>query len=88
MSSLPESISAELTLQNVIITLLLTLIVIPFGVWSYDQYRYRKVPPGPPTKPFLGNKHLIPSSRPWLKMTEWSEQYVHSPSFLDSQYSS
>jgi hypothetical protein len=74
--SLTEQILAEITLVNVIVTLVVSLIVIPFGVWAYDNYRFRKLPPGPPTRPFVGNKHLIPQSRPWLKMTEWSEQYV------------
>jgi hypothetical protein len=74
--SLTEQILAEVTLVNVIVTLLVSLIGIPFGVWAYDKYRFRKLPPGPPTRPFVGNKHLIPQSRPWLKMTEWFEQYV------------
>jgi tetratricopeptide (TPR) repeat protein len=36
MPSLPRFISAELTVHNVIITLLLSLVVIPFGMWTYN----------------------------------------------------
>jgi len=68
----------ELTPVNIAIALALTVIVIPLGVWTYDSYRFRLLPPGPPTRPFIGNKHLIPASRPWLKMAEWSETYVLS----------
>jgi len=71
-----EQLLEEFTLVNILIGLALAVVVIPFGVWSYDKYRFRKLPPCPPTRPFIGNKHLIPASRPWLKMAEWSEQYV------------
>jgi hypothetical protein len=76
--NLKQQFLEEVTVTNIAFTLLLTVIIIPLGVWIYDKYRFRKLPPGPPTRPFIGNKHLIPSSRPWLKMTEWSEQYVSS----------
>jgi hypothetical protein len=74
--SFTQQIMDELTPVNIAITLALTVIVIPLGVWMYDSYRFRSLPPGPPTRPFIGNKHLIPASRPWLKMAEWSETYV------------
>jgi hypothetical protein len=74
--TLTQQILAEFTVINVAITLAITLVVIPMGVWIYDKYRFRALPPGPPTRPFIGNKHLIPASRPWLKMAEWSETYV------------
>jgi hypothetical protein len=74
--TLTQQILAEATAINVAITLAVTLVVIPMGVWIYDKYRFRALPPGPPTRPFIGNKHLIPASRPWLKMAEWSETYV------------
>jgi len=73
---LKDQITAELTLVNVFVALAVAVIVIPLGVWTYDKYRFRNLPPGPPTRPFIGNKHLIPASRPWLKMAEWSETYV------------
>ena len=77
--TLVKHILAEVTVINILLILAVTFIVIPLGVWLYDSYRFRALPPGPPTRPFIGNKHLIPSSRPWLKMTEWSEIYVHPP---------
>jgi hypothetical protein len=77
--TLAQQILADLTLVNVAIAFAIAVVVIPLGVWSYDKYRFRKLPPGPPTRPFIGNKHLIPASRPWLKMAEWSETYVHFP---------
>ena len=77
--TLTQQLMDELTPVNIAIALALTVIVIPLGVWTYDSYRFRLLPPGPPTRPFIGNKHLIPASRPWLKMTEWSETYVYLP---------
>jgi hypothetical protein len=74
--TLTQQILDELTVTNVIVALVVALVGIPLGVWLYDSYRFRELPPGPPTRPFIGNKHLIPSSRPWLKMAEWSEAYV------------
>jgi hypothetical protein len=82
--TLTQQILAEATAINVAITLAITLVVIPMGVWIYDKYRFRALPPGPPTRPFIGNKHLIPASRPWLKMAEWSETYVCPTSVLYS----
>jgi hypothetical protein len=72
-----DQVLAELTLVNVLIALAVTVVGVPLAVWSYDNYRFRNLPPGPPTRPFIGNKHLIPASRPWLKMAEWSETYVY-----------
>jgi nitrate reductase NapE component len=71
-----ERLLKELTVVNVLIAVVLAVVGVPFGVWMYDMYRFRKCPPGPPTRPFIGNKHLIPASRPWLRMAEWSETYV------------
>ena len=79
MTPLIDQLVEELALVNVLIALAVTVVGIPLAVWSYDKYRFRQLPPGPPTRPFIGNKHLIPASRPWLKMTEWSETYVSSP---------
>ena len=35
----------------------------------------RKMPPGPPGVPLLGNVFDVPSSMPWFKFTEWKQQY-------------
>ena len=45
------------------------------GILAYDAYRFRRLPPSPPKQPFLGNKNLIPKSRPWLQMEAWSKEY-------------
>ncbi|KAG8942961.1 hypothetical protein FRC03_002783 [Tulasnella sp. 419] len=33
------------------------------------------LPPGPPTIPILGNLHILPLKRAYLKFTEWARQY-------------
>jgi len=67
---------SDFTWVNVLVAIAILGFGIPLAVWTHDNYRLRKCPPGPPTRPFIGNKHLIPASRPWLKMAEWSETYV------------
>lgn len=37
--------------------------------------RDRRLPPGPPTLPIIGNLHQIPSKGSYLKFTEWANQY-------------
>ena len=76
--SLVKQLLEDFTLVNVLIALTVTVVGIPLAVWTCDKYRFRQLPPGPPTRPFIGNKHLIPASRPWLKLAEWSETYVMS----------
>lgn len=45
-------------------------------------YRYRNVgqrpkdfPPGPPTIPFFGNLHQMPSDKPWHQFKKWTDEY-------------
>jgi len=47
-------------------------------------YVYRKtcpstaLPPGPPQPPVVGNAFQMPKKQPWLKYSEWAEQYGES----------
>lgn len=40
-----------------------------------EHARKRNMPPGPPGLPFIGNKHQVPSIKPWRKFAEWSRLY-------------
>ena len=44
-----------------------------FLVRQYVQRR--SMPPGPRGVPFIGNKHQVPSIKPWRKFAEWNKQY-------------
>ena len=45
-------------------------------VYSVREWNVRRrMPPGPRGIPFLGNKHQVPASKPWIKFKEWNEQY-------------
>ncbi|KAI1792390.1 cytochrome P450 [Ganoderma leucocontextum] len=35
----------------------------------------RNMPPGPRGFPFIGNKHQVPSIKPWRKFANWNKQY-------------
>ncbi|PIL29212.1 cytochrome P450 [Ganoderma sinense ZZ0214-1] len=44
-----------------------------FLVRQYVQRR--NMPPGPNGVPFIGNKHQVPSIKPWRKFAEWNKEY-------------
>ena len=37
--------------------------------------RPKDLPPGPPTIPFFGNLHQMPSTKPWHQLQRWAEEY-------------
>ena len=52
------------------------LVVILLSFLLVRQYvQRRNMPPGPRGVPFIGNKHQVPSIKPWRKFAEWNKQY-------------
>ncbi|KAJ6482546.1 cytochrome P450 [Mycena sanguinolenta] len=59
------------------------LLSVPLGVlcivvlWKITQVGSREtgLPPGPPTLPFVGNLHLLPTQFIHYKFTEWARKY-------------
>ncbi|KAI9166305.1 Cytochrome P450 monooxygenase patI [Paramyrothecium foliicola] len=54
-----------------------TSITILWGIYKLLQVGKRdaKMPPGPPTRPIVGNEYLIPRSNAHFIFTEWAKQY-------------
>lgn len=46
--------------------LLLAVLVVLVVPYAWASSRPESFPPGPPTKPFLGNLHLVPASKSFI----------------------
>ena len=63
------------SISRAVITLLGGVVLI-FGFISYRYYAFRRrLPPGPPGLPVIGNLHEMPKSHPWLTQTELHKKY-------------
>lgn len=63
----------RLNLAFVAVSLLAVSVLTSF---LRDKWKRRKLPPGPPGIPFLGNAwQLLTIEFPWLQFTEWREKY-------------
>ncbi|KAJ5569117.1 cytochrome P450 [Penicillium hetheringtonii] len=60
---------------------MLSILLFPLALFGVlilalrTDRRDRRLPPGPPTLPVLGDLHQIPRKRSYLKFTEWAKQY-------------
>ncbi|KAF1951285.1 cytochrome P450 [Byssothecium circinans] len=55
------------------------LIIIPALTLLHDAWVWYRMPPGPTPLPFVGNKHQLPKSQPWIQFQKWS--HVYGPIF-------
>ncbi|KAF8817273.1 putative cytochrome P450 monooxygenase [Phlegmacium glaucopus] len=64
---------------------LLAFAVVALKLWRFGR-REHCLPPGPPTKPFLGNIHLFPPAFPQVQFSQWAKDYgdVFSIKLLNS----
>ncbi|KAI1824706.1 cytochrome P450 oxidoreductase [Xylaria intraflava] len=53
------------------------VLVLAFLAYKLSRVGQRdsKMPPGPPTRPIVGNEHLIPKSNAHFIFTEWAKKY-------------
>lgn len=62
-------------MSPVLLTILAFLAAGMVYTYLYVGRREKKLPPGPPTVPVLGNIHQIPKKGAHFQFTEWAKQY-------------
>ncbi|KAK0608974.1 Cytochrome P450 monooxygenase yanC, partial [Lasiodiplodia hormozganensis] len=56
-------------------SLIFLIVLTPIFTILYDITLWRRMPPGPPPLPFIGNKHQLPKSQPWHQFAAWAQTY-------------
>lgn len=66
----------QISVTLFILTVLSTLIIKR----RLSQLHGLPFPPGPKPRPFVGNAHDIPATKPWITYANWAKQYgmLHS----------
>ena len=67
--------ASAIVYRSVLDNALPILLAILASVLVREHSRRWNMPPGPRGLPFIGNKHQMPSIKPWRKFAEWNKEY-------------